>query len=197
MSPALARSTYIRPKLNPGNANSDGAISSLPDLLEFNAANNPDHIFGVQNASGQDVSPYEITFSQLQAAVEYTSFWLVRTGCTNGRTQRQEFVRPVGIMLGSDISIFIYMVALLRIGTPVSIFIHDESTSVVDCTDKLGYASLCTLGAYGYRAPPDRNLVFMCFDQYTYVVAVKRSHFPPSSRKYHLTYSRSRQRSRL
>ena len=135
MSPALARSTYIRPKLNLGNADHDGAVNSLPDLLEFNAANNPDHIFGVQNANGSDALPCEITFSQLQAAVEYASFWLVQSGCTNGRTQRQDPVRPVGIMLGSDISIFIYMTALLRIGTPVSIYIHYENISVADFSD--------------------------------------------------------------
>ena len=120
MSPALARSTHIRPKLNLGNVDHDGTVKSLPDLVEFNALNNPDHLFGIQNANAQDASPCEITFSQLQTAVEYASFWLVRTGCTNGRTQRQDSVRPVGIILGSDISIFIYMAALLRIGTPVS-----------------------------------------------------------------------------
>ena len=121
MSPAHAHGTYIRPKLSLGNFNDDGALKSLPDLVEFNAVNNPDHLFGVQNANAQDASPCEITFSQLQTAVEYASFWLVQTGCTNGRTQRQDAVLPVGIMLGSDISIFIYMAALLRIGTPVSV----------------------------------------------------------------------------
>jgi len=194
MSPALARSTYIRPKLNLGNAN-DGAVNSLPDLVEFNAANNPHHIFGVQNANGQDVSPCEITFFQLQAAVEYASSWLIQTGCTKGRTRRQEVVPPVGIMLGSDISIFIYMAALLRIGTPVSLFMHSEFP--VDYSDKLGSTPLCTLDACCDRPTPHRNLPFMCFDQHTYVVAVKRSRFSPSSGTQQFTYPRSRKRSRL
>ena len=163
MSPALARSTYIRPKLNLGNVNDNGAGKSLPDLLEFNAMNNPDHLFGIQNSNGQDVSPCEITFSQLQTAVEYASFWLVQTGCTNGRTQRQDPVLPVGIMLGSDISIFIYMAALLRIGTPVSVHIPRDHI-VVDCKDKPGSTSLCTVDACGDRPPPHKNLSFMCFD---------------------------------
>ena len=137
MSPALTRSTYIRPKLNLSNAHDGAVIESLPDLLEFNAVNNPDHLFGIQIPSGQDVSSCEITFSQLQTAVEYASSWLVQTGCTTGRTQRLDFVRPVGIMLDGDISIFIYMAALLRIGTPVSIFTHCEITFVpVDCENK-------------------------------------------------------------
>ncbi|KAF5377825.1 hypothetical protein D9615_006785 [Tricholomella constricta] len=120
MSPALARSTFIRPQINLGyDEDQTSGVKSLPELVEFDASHNPDHIFGVQSRTGNDASPYEITFSQLQSAVEYASAWLVTSGCTPGRTRRDEKVAPVGILLGSDIGIFIYMVALLRIGTPV------------------------------------------------------------------------------
>ena len=175
MSPDLARSTYIRPKLNLGNIDHDGAVKSLPDLIEFNAVNNPHLLFGVQYADRQDVSPCDITFSQLQTAIEYASFWLVQTSCTNGRLQRQDFVRPVGIMLGSDISIFIYIAALLRIGTPVGIICSRcEIISVpIYCRDKSGSTSLSALDACSDCAPPHENLPVMCFDQYTYVMAVK------------------------
>ncbi|GLB38787.1 putative acetyl-CoA synthetase-like protein [Lyophyllum shimeji] len=120
MSPVLAGSTFIRPHINLGyGQDHPSGVKSLPELIEFDASHNPDHIFGLQDRVGDDVSPYEMTFSQLQSAVEYASSWLVARGCTTGRTRRDQTVAPVGILLGSDIAIFIYMAALLRIGTPV------------------------------------------------------------------------------
>ncbi|KAF8059573.1 hypothetical protein FPV67DRAFT_1633230 [Lyophyllum atratum] len=120
MSPILAGSTFIRPHINIGyGQDHPSGVRSLPELIEFDASHNPDHIFGFQNRVGDDVSPYEITFSHLQSGVEYASSWLVTAGCTTGRTRRGQQVAPVGILLGSDIAIFIYIAALLRIGTPV------------------------------------------------------------------------------
>ncbi|KAG6916177.1 putative NRPS-like protein biosynthetic cluster [Tephrocybe rancida] len=119
MSPALSGSTFIRPHINLGYGHDQSTgVKSLPELVEFTALHDPDHIFGVQNRAGDD-PPCVISFSQLQAAVEYASWWLVSSGCTTGRTRREQKVAPVGIFLGSDIGIFIYMTALLRIGTPV------------------------------------------------------------------------------
>ena len=122
MSPVLAGSTFVRPHLNLGYVEDQlGGVNSLPELIEFAAEHNPDHIFGVQNRAGEDTVPCGITFSDFQSAVEHASFWLVSTGVTSGRTQRDQIVAPVGVLLGSDIGIFIYMAALLRIGTPVSV----------------------------------------------------------------------------
>ncbi|KAG6864883.1 putative NRPS-like protein biosynthetic cluster [Blastosporella zonata] len=119
MSPALLGSTFIRPHINLGYGDDrPGGVKSVPELVEFAASYNPDHIFGVQNRGGGD-SPCQISFSQLQGAVEYASWWLVSSGCTTERTRRDQKPAPVGILLGSDIGIFIYMAALLRIGTPV------------------------------------------------------------------------------
>lgn len=120
MSPVLAGSTFVRPHINLGyEQDHPSGVKSLPELIEFDASHNPDHIFGLQDRAGDDVSPFEITFFQLQFAVEYASSWLVSSGCTTGRAHRHQSVAPVGILLGSDIGIFIYMAALLRIGTPV------------------------------------------------------------------------------
>jgi hypothetical protein len=121
MSPVLAGSTFIRPHINLGyEADKPGGVKSLPELIEFASQKNPDHIFGVQHRAGEHAPAFDMTFSQLQSAVEFASAWLVRTGLTPGRSVRHESVQPVGILLGSDIAIFIYMAALLRIGTPVS-----------------------------------------------------------------------------
>ena len=113
-------STFIRPHINIGYGNDrPSGVSSLPDLIEFDAQHNPDHLFGLQSRVG-DAPPCEITFSQLQTAVENASSWLVHSGVTTGRTSRETKVPPVAILLGSDVGIFMYMAALNRLGTPVS-----------------------------------------------------------------------------
>ena len=127
MSPVVAACTFVRPHLNLGYVQDHkDAVNSLPELIEFAAEHNPDHIFGVQNRPGDDATPCEITFSDLQYAVEHASSWLVSTNVTSGRTRRDQTMSPVGILLGSDITIFIYMAALLRIGTPVSVHFFAE-----------------------------------------------------------------------
>ncbi|TFY83837.1 hypothetical protein EWM64_g160 [Hericium alpestre] len=83
--------TFVRPRLNLGyDQDSSEGVNSLPELIAFNAEHNPGHVFGLQIRAGENVSPCKMTFAELHAAVER-----------------------------SDIGIFIYMAALLRIGTPV------------------------------------------------------------------------------
>lgn len=120
MSPVLSGSTFIRPHINLGYGNDrpDG-VNTLPELIEFVAENNPDHIFGQQLRANDATNPCIITFSQFASAVERASAWLVGLGATSGRTKQEEKVAPVAILLGSDITLFIYTCALLRIGTPV------------------------------------------------------------------------------
>ncbi|EPQ54396.1 acetyl-CoA synthetase-like protein [Gloeophyllum trabeum ATCC 11539] len=118
----MARPTkpFTRAHINLGYApdHPDG-VNTLPELIDFNARHNPDHVFGLQTRAGDGVPPCQITFKQLQEAVERASAWLVKSGATTGRTRPEEKVPPVGILLGSDITIYIYIAALLRIGTPV------------------------------------------------------------------------------
>ncbi|KDQ51272.1 hypothetical protein JAAARDRAFT_140530 [Jaapia argillacea MUCL 33604] len=111
---------FRRPHINLGYApdESDG-VNTLPELIAFNARYNPDHTFGLQTRSGDGIPPRHITFLQFHEAVQRASSWLVHSGATLGRTQKDVQVPPVGILLGSDIGIYIYMAALLRLGTPV------------------------------------------------------------------------------
>ena len=134
MSPAhLPVTTFIRPPINLGYGNDwpDG-INTLPELIEFAAKHNPEHTFGLQArangagcwatwGSGNSSSFCKITFSQLQRVIERASAWLVNSGATTGRTRRIDKVSPVAIFLNSDVTIFMYMAALLRIGSPVSV----------------------------------------------------------------------------
>lgn len=120
MSPILAGSTFIRPHINLGYGDdrSDG-VNTLPELVEFAAQHNPDHVFGQQLRANDTTNPCIITFSQFASAVERASAWLVGIGATPGRIKQEDKVAPVAILLGSDVTLFIYMCALLRIGTPV------------------------------------------------------------------------------
>lgn len=110
---------FLRPHLNLGYVEDDaGGVNSLPELIAFNAQHNPGHTFGLQARAAKN-SPMTISFGQLHAAVLNAAAWLVKSGATAGRTRRGENIAPVGLFLSSDIGIFIYMAALLRIGTPV------------------------------------------------------------------------------
>jgi len=121
MSPVLSGSTFLRPYLNLGYGDDrDDGIDTLPDLVEFVAKHNPDHIFG-QQLRANDPNPCFVTFSELATAIERVSAWLVNVGATTGRTKREVTVPPVALLLGSDITLFMYICALLRIGTPVNL----------------------------------------------------------------------------
>ncbi|KAK7053490.1 hypothetical protein VNI00_004116 [Paramarasmius palmivorus] len=110
---------FIRPHLNLGyeQDRADG-VNGLPELIAFNAKYNPDLVFGRQMRTA-DGSYREITFAELHQAVERCSAWLISSGATKIREPGCTFPKPVGILLGSDVTIFIFMAALLRIGTPV------------------------------------------------------------------------------
>lgn len=112
---------FQRPHLNLGYLPDEPhGVNGLPELIAFNAQHNPHHVFGLQSRAGEDSEPCQITFLQLHEAVERCCAWLVAQRVTTGRREGEAYPKPVGILLGSDITIYIYMAALLRIGTPVS-----------------------------------------------------------------------------
>jgi acyl-CoA synthetase (AMP-forming)/AMP-acid ligase II len=111
---------FRRPHLNLGYLpDKPEGVNGLVGLIEFNAVHNPDSIFCLQ-IRAKGVSPCRITFANLQSAVERCCAWLLASGCTNSRDRGGKCPSPVGVLLGSDITIFIYTAALLRLGTPVS-----------------------------------------------------------------------------
>lgn len=157
MSPAHLPATFIRPRINLGYGNDwpDG-INTLPELIEFAAKHNPEHIFGLQArpngagcgatwGSGNSSSFCEITFFQLRRVIERASAWLVNSGATTGRTRRIDRVSPVAIFLKSDVTIFMYMAALLRIGSPVSVAVWLLQSIVLTCLSCASRPSFCLL----------------------------------------------------
>ncbi|EDR03548.1 uncharacterized protein LACBIDRAFT_253196 [Laccaria bicolor S238N-H82] len=106
---------FIPPYLN--LAFSKDHISSLPQLITFAAEHNPHHTFALQLCTS-DSSRCELSFVQLRGMVERASAWLVSSGTTTGRRRRDEKVGCVAILLASDVGLFVYLSALLRIGVP-------------------------------------------------------------------------------
>ena len=61
--------------------------------------------------------------------VERASAWLVSSGTTTGRRRREEKVGCVAILLVSDVGLFVYLSALLRIGVPVGFLLFSRTGS--------------------------------------------------------------------
>ncbi|KAF8996492.1 hypothetical protein BDQ17DRAFT_1364270 [Cyathus striatus] len=110
MSPALTTPPFVRPHLNHSYGKHDPeGVNTLPELVEFAAKHNPNHIYGLQFRAGEGSVPREITQRQFRVAMLAASAWLVNNGCT----------QILGIFLNSDVSTLVYMAALQRLGTPV------------------------------------------------------------------------------
>jgi hypothetical protein len=102
------------------------AIQSLPDLINFNADHNPDHVFALQEVrqGGKYVKLTPVTFSELKLAAT-TCAHLIRKrlpgwppNATGGN--ESETRRPVALFLESDINLFVHLAALLYLNIPVS-----------------------------------------------------------------------------
>ncbi|PLN86966.1 hypothetical protein BDW42DRAFT_189877 [Aspergillus taichungensis] len=89
---------------------------SLPDLIQFNADHNPDHLFAIQ-AAKRGPEPMlnldQVTFRALHHAVLACREWLA----TNYSKEKQN--RPVAILMESGLGLFIYLAALLSMEVPV------------------------------------------------------------------------------
>lgn len=120
---------FVRPKfsLDSPAPSSSGALSTLPDLLEFNAFHNPTHPFCVQYTRNFDEPPHSISCADLHSAVLRCSAWLSLVGLAqvpqivDGQVITSP---PVAILMASDIGWFISFLALLRLGVPVSPFMR-------------------------------------------------------------------------
>ncbi|KAI9150310.1 Adenylate-forming reductase [Paramyrothecium foliicola] len=126
------RRDFIRPKFTPlpgNNTDTPDEITSLPDLIKFNAENNPDHIFCIQSqvsrgagaSSGQEptYNGVSITFGQLQQAVRKSANWLSKTISLESETKDSTPSSPVALYQESDVGLFIHLVALQSLDVPV------------------------------------------------------------------------------
>ena len=100
-------------------------IRTILDLVDLNATHNAEHTFCLQQLKNEpDLVP--ITFQRLLNLIDSVAVWL----CENGIVEPQgnvygegnmEKPAPVALLMGSDISILTHMLALMKLGIPVSI----------------------------------------------------------------------------
>jgi acyl-CoA synthetase (AMP-forming)/AMP-acid ligase II len=101
-------------------------VGSLPELIQFNAVNNPTHLFALQQIrkDGQHLGFHRVTYQSLLHAVEECADWLKDrvTECSvvDDAQRSSKECRPVALFLESDMTLFIYLCALLWMDIPVS-----------------------------------------------------------------------------
>lgn len=105
-------------------------VTSLLDLVCFNACHNPTRQFCIQShanrkqtdQSGPDDSGYDgvsITFGQLESAIYNCAESLRKRFSTSYEANSPESRRPIAIYLESDVGLFIHVLALQSLQIPV------------------------------------------------------------------------------
>ncbi|CEN59746.1 hypothetical protein ASPCAL02190 [Aspergillus calidoustus] len=97
-----------------------GDVRSLPELIDFHARVNPRHRFCIQVQKSADVPLLDVTYKQLKQAILRCQSWLCRNVAeiqieNRGAKHRD---RPVGLLMDSDLTLVIYLFALMGLGVP-------------------------------------------------------------------------------
>lgn len=108
--------------------NSQEQLTTLPDLIDFNYENNADHLFAIQEirSAGKPPSSKSITFKDLKKAVVACTDLLNNLHSAAGGKiistgpQLQSQNRPIALFMESDVTLFVYLAALLYLDIPVS-----------------------------------------------------------------------------
>jgi hypothetical protein len=113
-------------------------IKCLPHLIQFNAINNPNHTFCVQAqliSDDQTLAFKYISFLELDQAVGRCCDWILTNVkdahpanfTENGSVCKSQ---PIALFMESDVSLFIYITALLTLNIPVW---HSSSKCIEKC----------------------------------------------------------------
>ena len=117
--------------INGNGKHGSSKIRTILDLVNFNAMHNPDHTFCLQELKEFHALRH-ITFRELAQAVRSCSAWLCQQkivsppGGVFGEGAVQQ-ATPVALLMASDIGIFIYLLALMRLGVPVGVDLAFQS----------------------------------------------------------------------
>ncbi|KAI8630830.1 acetyl-CoA synthetase-like protein [Xylariaceae sp. FL1651] len=135
--PGLLQKPFQRPRFSPRTPEpssdpqpDETAISSLPDLIQFNARHNPDNVFCLQAESetppqahadsvGRHYSACKITFKSLERAVSSCARWIYNNVPLPGPDSDAAARKPIALFLESDFGLFLHLAALLTLDVPV------------------------------------------------------------------------------
>ena len=121
---------FVRPNLEPvPRITARSEIRAVQDLVLFNTAHNPEHVFCYQSYEAEDGSGLKytsITFSQLAAAVENCCSWILSRvdGARPGESKADGSISksdPIALFFESSVTLFICVVALTTLHIPVSV----------------------------------------------------------------------------
>ncbi|KAI0449720.1 hypothetical protein F5B21DRAFT_519799 [Xylaria acuta] len=102
-------------------------ISSLPDLIRFNARENPHHIFALQSefnvathteSEDDSYGVFEITFQQLDEMVRGCASWIRKAVISNNRDAELGEQAPIAIYVENGVGLFLHLAALLSMNIP-------------------------------------------------------------------------------
>lgn len=141
------RSSFKRPQFSPLPAKTEEetepeAISSLPDLIQFNAQHNPDHLFCIQahqsihdnldvlEVGSRAYDGCSITFKQLDDAIRGCVDWLSNLLDSQDQVNDCRLQGPVALYLESDVGLFFHLAALLNLDIPVCPSLCMSSTPI-------------------------------------------------------------------
>ncbi|KAI0859411.1 hypothetical protein F4860DRAFT_526018 [Xylaria cubensis] len=129
-------SCFRRPIFNPkgpvslaADNISESDISSLPDLIRFNARENPDHVFALQSEIRDAMSPeneddrygVQITFKQLDEMVRACESWIRIAVMSSNQYTKLGEQAPIAIYMESGVGLFLHLAALLSMNIPVGL----------------------------------------------------------------------------
>ncbi|KAL8717979.1 MAG: hypothetical protein Q9225_004838 [Loekoesia sp. 1 TL-2023] len=100
---------------------SNDTIRCLPDLIQFNAENNPHHVFCVQEErrEGRLIDLIQISFMKLRDLVARCIERIASHDIGTDTPKANLHLHPIALYLESDVTLFIYLSALLWMDIPV------------------------------------------------------------------------------
>ncbi|KAI1746118.1 hypothetical protein F4680DRAFT_442389 [Xylaria scruposa] len=125
--------SFRRPVFNPKGPVSladdnilESDISSLPDLIRFNARENPHHVFALQSElreamsieSEEDIYGVQITFKQLDEMVRACGSWIRKAVISSNQYIKLGEQAPIAIYVESGVGLFLHLAALLSMNIP-------------------------------------------------------------------------------
>jgi acyl-CoA synthetase (AMP-forming)/AMP-acid ligase II len=115
----MAENGFTWPKLSLQQG--EGDARSLPELIDFHARLNPHHRFCIQaQQKDADAPLLDVTYAQLKQAILSCQDWLSKNvpDIFSVQTEKGAKVRPVGLFMDSDLTLVIYLFALMGLGVP-------------------------------------------------------------------------------
>lgn len=118
---------FVLPSLEAESPPSIGAIRTSAELIDFNAEKNPDHLFCVQiNPSGrvsECTNHLRITYQTFRDMIRGCQIWIEKN-IPRAQSTRDDFGNitksaPIAILSDSDVSLLVYVFALVGLGVPV------------------------------------------------------------------------------